>query len=202
MKKVVLVFTVMILIASCKTPFSETNTTTTLFNGKDLSGWTIYGTEKWYVEKGELISENGPDGAFGYLGTDKHYKNFELTLEFKQPLKGNGGVFVRSIINGTDVNGWQVEIGLPGHYTGGIHEYGRGWLVKPDLEKDKALKVRKWNRMKIKVVGAKLTTWLNGVQMATITDKKIGAGEGSIALQINSGKVNKTHWRNIEIKEL
>jgi|GEM_PF-3764329 len=32
-----------------------------LFNGKDLTGWTKHGTEKWYVDKGELICESGPD---------------------------------------------------------------------------------------------------------------------------------------------
>ena len=26
-----------------------------LFNGEDLSGWNIHGTEKWYVEDGELV---------------------------------------------------------------------------------------------------------------------------------------------------
>lgn len=32
-----------------------------LFNGKDLEGWTINGTEKWYVADGELVCESGPD---------------------------------------------------------------------------------------------------------------------------------------------
>jgi len=32
-----------------------------LFNGKDLTGWTIHGTEKWYAQNGELICESGPD---------------------------------------------------------------------------------------------------------------------------------------------
>ena len=32
-----------------------------LFNGKNLDGWKIYGTEKWYVDNGELICESGPD---------------------------------------------------------------------------------------------------------------------------------------------
>jgi len=36
-----------------------------LFNGKDLTGWTVYGTEKWYVEKGNLICESGPDKQYG-----------------------------------------------------------------------------------------------------------------------------------------
>ena len=82
-----------------------------LFNGKDLSGWTIYGTELWYVEDGLLICESGPDREYGYLGTDKPYKNFELTLEFKQGADGNSGVFFRSSIEGTRITGWQVEVG-------------------------------------------------------------------------------------------
>ena len=47
----------------------------TLFNGKDLSGWEVYGTEKWYVQDGELICESGPDSAYGYLATKEHFKN-------------------------------------------------------------------------------------------------------------------------------
>jgi hypothetical protein len=54
--------------------------TVSIFNGVDLSGWTIHGTEKWFVEKGELVCESGPDKKYGYLSTDKSYKNFELTL--------------------------------------------------------------------------------------------------------------------------
>ena len=38
-----------------------------IFNGKDLTGWTAHGTEKWYVENGELICESGPDKGYGYL---------------------------------------------------------------------------------------------------------------------------------------
>lgn len=32
-----------------------------LFNGRDLCGWDVYGTEKWYVEDGMLVCESGPD---------------------------------------------------------------------------------------------------------------------------------------------
>ena len=91
-----------------------------LFNGKDLSGWTIYGTEKWYVEDGLLVSESGPDKQYGYLAPDKYYDDFELTLEFKQEANGNSGVFVRSTVDGTKVSGWQVEVAPPGHDTGGV----------------------------------------------------------------------------------
>ena len=171
-----------------------------LFNGKDLSGWTIYGTEKWYVEDGLLVSESGPDAQYGYLATDKHYKDFVLTLEFFQEADGNSGVFIRSTVDGTKVSGWQVEVAPKGHHTGGVYEsYGRGWLIKPSAEKEKVLKEGAWNKMKIQLSGDELTSWLNGVEMVTIKDDKIGAGEGSIALQIHDGGGIKVKWRNIKI---
>lgn len=174
-----------------------------LFNGNNLNGWIPYGTEKWYVENGELICESGPNAQYGYLKTKKNYKNFILELEFKQEANGNSGVFIRSTVDGTKVSGWQVEVAPPRKFTGGIYEsYGRGWLIKPNPAKDSALKMGEWNYMKIKVIGSSITTWLNGTKMIHFTDKKIGAGEGGIALQIHDGGGIKVRWRNIYIKEL
>ena len=174
-----------------------------IFNGKDLSGWTIYGTEKWYVEDGLLICESGPDKKYGYLGTDKQYKNFELTLKFKQEADGNSGVFIRSTVEGTKVSGWQVEVAPKGKHTGGVYEsYGRGWLIKPSPEKEEILKVGELNTLKIRVDGDDLTSWLNGEEMITINDEKIGKGVGSIALQIHSGGGIKIKWKNLKVKEL
>ena len=176
---------------------------TTLFNGKDLTGWNIHGTELWYVEDGLLVCESGPEEKYGYLSTKKFYNDFILTLEFKQEANGNSGVFFRSTLEGTKISGWQVEVAPPGNDSGGIYEsYGRGWLIKPDPEKDKALKMGDWNRMKIKVVGDKVTTWLNGTQMISFTDEKIGRGKGSIALQIHDGGGIKVRWRNLKVKPL
>ena len=176
---------------------------TSLFNGKDLSGWKIHGTELWYVEKGLLVCESGPDKKYGYLSTNKFYDDFILTLEFKQEANGNSGVFFRSKLEGTKISGWQAEVAPPGNNSGGIYEsYGRGWLIQPDPEKDKALRMGEWNRMKIKVVGDKVTTWLNGTKMISLEDEKIGQGKGSIALQIHSGGGIKVKWRNLEIKSL
>jgi len=174
-----------------------------LFNGQNLDGWEINGTEKWYVEKGELICESGPDAEYGYLSTKEHYDDFELELEFKQEADGNSGVFFRSTVSGTIVNGWQVEVAPPNLHTGGIYEsYGRGWLIKPDPAKDQYLKMGSWNRMKIIANGNKVTTYLNGHEMVEILDEKIGNGKGGIALQIHSGGGIKVKWRNIKLKEL
>lgn len=171
-----------------------------LFNGNNLEGWINYGTEKWYVEDGLLVSESGPDAAYGYLATEEFYKDFELSLEFLQEADGNSGVFVRSTIDGTKITGWQVEVAPKGKHTGGVYEsYGRGWLIKPEPEKEEVLKEGEWNTMKIRMVGNQLTSWLNGVEMVSITDEKIGQGEGRVALQIHDGGGIRVKWRNIKI---
>ena len=174
-----------------------------LFNGKNLDGWIVHGTEKWYVEDGLLVCESGPDKEYGYLSTKKFYDDFELTVEFLQEANGNSGVFFRSTFEGTKVSGWQVEVAPPNHDTGGIYEsYGRGWLVKIPDEKENILKMGKWNEMKIRVVGGHVTTWLNGQQMVDIKDDNIADGKGAIALQIHSGGGIKVKWKNLKVKEL
>ncbi len=183
--------------------FAQKGKKQTLFNGKDLTGWKIYGTEKWYVEDGLLVCESGPDKEYGYLGTEKIFKDFELSVEFKQEANGNSGLFFHSSIEGTKIAGWQAEVAPPGSSTGGIYEsYGRGWLIKPEPEKDKALKMGEWNKMIVKVVGNNVTTFLNGMQMITLTDDKIGSKSGCVALQIHSGGGIKVKWRKLKIKEL
>ena len=174
-----------------------------LFNGKNLDGWNIHGTELWYVDNGLLICESGPDKGYGYLSTKKFYDDFDLTLEFKQEANGNSGVFIRSTFEGTKVSGWQVEVAPPGSDTGGVYEsYGRGWLIKPDKEKDKVLKMGKWNKMRIRVVGNQIQSWLNGTSMISLEDEMIGKGKGSIALQIHDGGGIKVRWRNLIVNEL
>ena len=154
-------------------------------------------------EKGELVCESGPDAAYGYLSTNKFYDDFILTLDFKQEADGNSGVFFRSTFEGTKVTGWQVEVAPPGKDTGGIYEsYGRGWLIKPDAEKDKVLKMGEWNTMKIRVMGNDVRTWLNGVEMVSLSDEGIGKGKGAIALQIHDGGGIKVRWKNIKVQSV
>jgi len=171
-----------------------------LFNGDDLTGWTIHGTELWYVEDGELVGESGPDAAYGYLATEASFKDFELTVEFLQEANGNSGVFIRSHVEGTRVSGWQVEVAPPGSHTGGIYEsYGRGWLIQPEPDKESVLRMGEWNTMRILVIGDRVTTWLNGVEMVDLVDEQIGKGEGHVALQIHDGGGIKVRWRNLRV---
>jgi len=191
----------LILLAICTSLFL--NAQKKIFNGKNLKGWTIHGTEKWYVDDGELVCESGPDKQYGYLSTNKKYKNFELTLKFKQEDNGNSGVFIRSSIEGVKISGWQVEVAPAGKHTGGIYEsYGRGWLIKPKPEDEQYLKQGEWNDLKIRVVDDVITTWLNGHEMITLKDDKIGQGDGFIALQIHDGGGIKVRWKDIRLKKL
>jgi hypothetical protein len=199
MKKIYLSILVLVILSAFALPAKKQS----LFNGKDLTGWKIYGTEKWFVEKGLLVCESGPDKQYGYLATDKFYKNFDLTLEFLQEADGNSGVFFRSTIDGTKISGWQCEVAPKGHDTGGIYEsYGRGWLKQIDDDKENILKPGEWNTMRIRVVGDKVQTWLNGQAMVDFSDEKIGQGNGSIALQIHDGGGIRVKWRNLVIEEL
>ncbi|NQV74618.1 MAG: DUF1080 domain-containing protein [Bacteroidetes bacterium] len=198
MKNVLLIVSLFLLSLG-----AQAQDTKKLFNGKDLTGWTIHGTEKWYVEKGNLICESGPENKYGYLSTDKNYKNFIMEYDFKLEANGNSGVFIRSTIDGTKISGWQVEVAPPGNGTGGIYEsYGRGWLTKPTAEEESGLSPEGWNKGKIEVNNDEITTWLNGKQISHLEDAKIGAGNGFIALQIHSGGGIKVRWKNIKIKEL
>jgi hypothetical protein len=184
-------------------PIVNQANTINLFNGNDLNGWIVYGTEKWYVEDGILVCESGPDAQYGYLGTEDYYKNFVLNLEFMQEANGNSGVFFRSTVEGTKVSGWQVEVAPPGLYSGGIYEsYGRGWLIKPSFGKDSSLIMGDWNKLTVKVEDSNVTTWLNGKKMISYSDKKIGDANGRIALQIHDGGGIKVKWRNIKIQNL
>ena len=172
----------------------------TIFNGVNLDGWNVYGTELWYVKDKELVCESGLDKGYGYLVTEKYYKNFILTLDFFQEQDGNSGVFFRSKIDGTKISGWQVEVAPPGFYTGGIYEsYGRGWLIKPDKKYSDVVKMNMWNSLKLMINGDEVKTWINGQEMVSLRDEKISVSEGSIALQIHDGGGIKVRWRDIKI---
>ena len=201
MKKYYLSFLLISLLFSCTK--NQKLETISLFNGENLDGWIIYGTEKWYVEDYELVCESGPDKEYGYLGTKENFDDFILTLQFKQENNGNSGVFFRSSVDGTKVKGWQVEVAPPGLHSGGIYEsYGRGWLIKPDSAKDSVVKMGEWNSMKIKVISDEVTTSINGTEMIKIKDSIIGKGIGGVALQIHDGGGIKVRWKNLRIKKL
>ncbi|MEZ4932818.1 MAG: DUF1080 domain-containing protein [Saprospiraceae bacterium] len=207
MKNFFLLLTLSTFLFTCSQSKKLTQTDaegyTSLFNHKDLTGWSIAGREKWYVEDGTLVCESGPYEEYSYLMSDSSFKDFDLQLEFKQEASGNSGVFIRSSIDGVKISGWQAEVAPHGNHTGGIYEsYGRGWLIKPNASLDDVLKEGEWNHYRIQAIGDEVTTWLNGIRMITLKDEKIGEATGQIGLQIHDGGGIKVRWRNIRIKKL
>ncbi len=172
-----------------------------LFNGTDLAGWQIHGTEEWYVDDGTLVCESGPDAGYGYLATDQVFGDFDLEVDFLQEANGNSGVFFRSWVTGTRIRGWQAEVAPPGHATGGIYEsYGRGWLARPDSSDEvAAFRPGDWNRLRVRVVGGLVQTWLNGVPMVEFEDPAIAEATGRVALQIHDGGGIRVRWRRLVI---
>jgi len=72
---------------------------TYLFDGKSFDGWHTYLidtiSDQWQIEDEVMFYKPDPDKAQGMnnLVTDKKYKNYELSLEWKISVDGNSGVF-------------------------------------------------------------------------------------------------------------
>ena len=68
-----------------------------LFNGKDLSDWTVEGDAQFVVEDGLLKIA----GGFGWLRSNARYTDFELHVEWRAEAEGfDSGVFVRTANDG------------------------------------------------------------------------------------------------------
>src|SRR5216683_6385432 len=152
-----------------------------LFNGHDLGGWIEVGHEKWTVEDGTIHGQ-AVTKEYGYLKTDKNYKDFEMTLRFKCEGDGNSGVFFHTDFKpGTaDVSqGLQFEIDCTiMQHTAGIYGDGRGWIVWPSPENETVVRMGEWNEYLLKVEGNHYVSRLNGVLMVEFTDPKPRSFDG------------------------
>ena len=176
-----------------------------LFNGKDLSGWTKIGDERWDVEDG-TIHGRAMTQQYGYLRTAKNYIDFHLSLKFKCEADGNSGVFVHAEFKpGTAdvVQGPQFEIdcGLNKH-TAGIYDVGRQWIVWPAPENETVVRADDWNEYLLKVEGNRYVARLNGIQMIDFTDPKPKGTDGGIALQLHSGGHGNMRFKDLYIRDL
>jgi N-acetylglucosamine malate deacetylase 1 len=174
-----------------------------LFNGKDLTGWKTHGQEKWLVDQGEILGETLTK-EYGYLSTDKTYRDFELKVKFKAEGTGNSGVFYHSTLDGVDIKGVQAEVDpRPGMFTGGLYESaGRGWLIKPEEAAQKALVIGGWNDMRVLVRGPHVQTWINGVPAVDYVDPTPKYTDGHVALQLHSGGEGRMRFKDITIREI
>lgn len=200
----------LIFSAFCFSGFSQVKWES-LFNGKNLKGWTkLNGTAEYKVEDGAIVGISKMNTPNTFLTTKKMYGDFILEFEFKVDDGLNSGVQFRSLSekdfqNGR-VYGYQFEIDPSKRaWTGGIYDEGRkGWLY--DLTQypvaQKAFKNQQWNKARIEAIGANIRTWVNDIPCANILDEQTASG--FIALQLhsigNAQQEGKTvAWRNIRI---
>ena len=135
-----------------------------LFNGKDLTGWTnAEGKEPgegWKVQDGLIYRES----SCGDLYTTKKYRNFILEFEFKIGDKGNSGVKYRSWNTTGFGLGYEYQIfddvnipdNPPRYRTGGLYD------VYPPFSSTEPIRVGEFNQGKIVVMGDYIEHWLNG----------------------------------------
>jgi hypothetical protein len=177
-----------------------------LFNGKDLKGWVQIGHERWEVADG-TIHGIAVTKEYGYLQTEKSYKDFQMSMRFKcEGEGGNSGVFFHVWFKpGTaDVSkGPQFEIDCTlGRHTGGVYEQARKWIVWPSPENESVVRPDEWNEYLLKVVGNHYIARLNGVVMIDYTDPKPESDDGPIALQLHSGGKGNYRFKDILIRDL
>jgi hypothetical protein len=176
-----------------------------LFNGHDLGGWIEVGHEKWTVEDGTIHGQ-AVTKEYGYLKTDKNYKDFEMTLRFKCEGDGNSGVFFHTDFKpGTaDVSqGLQFEIDCTiMQHTSGIYGDGRQWIVWPAPENATVVRKGDWNEYLLKVEGNRYVARLNSVPMIDFTDPTPKSFDGGIALQLHSGGAGNMKFKDIWLRDL
>jgi hypothetical protein len=185
-----------------------------LYNGKNLDGWTPLGGTCSFEAKGDTILGTTVKGSPStYLSTDKaDYTDFIFTAELKWEVQGNSGIQFRGQQkpdkNGVTVFGPQAEMeGIADgrNWSGGIYgQSAGGWYYPLWLEAHKkareALVADGWNRITIEAQGDTIKTWINGVPAAHLKNDKYK--QGFFSLQMHSGNAGKIHFRNIKVKEL
>ena len=188
---------------------------TTLFNGKDLDGWTQKnGTATYEVVDGTVKGTTSEGSPNSFLCTKREYGDFELQFEVKVHNKLNSGVQIRSQTkdkpNGR-VNGPQVEIEAGPGQAGLIYgEASGGWMSAPEKHKAKHehFKNGQWNSYKVIAKGPRIQTWINGEPVEDLVDEEKFKShpKGFIGLQVHGiGKKQgpfSVQWRNIKIREI
>ncbi|MEE2712109.1 MAG: PVC-type heme-binding CxxCH protein, partial [Planctomycetota bacterium] len=148
-----------------------------LFNGKDLAGWTHHLSKidvardaVWSVLPDGILDCKG--GPSGYIRTEKDYANFILELDWRFPGRpGNSGVLLRMV--GED-KVWpkSIEADLVSHGAGDILNMG-DFEMEVDEDRTRGARTQKihptnerpigqWNQYKITLFGGDLTLEVNG----------------------------------------
>jgi hypothetical protein len=170
----------------------------TLWNGRDLSGWTIFLADTtvapgsvWSASEGVLRIDTK---ASGYLKTEKSFSNYQLHLEWRWPRdaapNSNSGVMVH--LQGADAI-WpscfeaQLRAGNAGQVVGmGLDIPAAPMLNNrkraPRLQEPSERPFGEWNTYEIYCRGGSIEVFVNGVRQNYVEGLAVAAG--AIALQM------------------
>ena len=202
------------LLIAASVAFAANPGFNSLFNGKNLDGWTLVkGRGPGYVvEKGVLVC---PAEGGGNLMTDRDYANFVLRFDFKMEPGGNNGVGIRAPLEG-DIAYTGMEIQILDHdhpkYKG-IQPWQRhGSVYNVIPAKTGALKpAGQWNTEEITANGSRITVKLNGKiitdgDLKSVSDPEVIKKHPGISRTTGRigflGHGTRVEFRNIRIKEL
>jgi len=197
---------------------------TSLFNGKDLEGWTERNKSgSFRVENGTIIGTAKEGLGTTFLCTDELFSDFEFEFETKliDP-ELNSGVQIRSRNRPPKgkqkvgpVEGPQVEFAAknPDRGTRSGNIFGQSWgqwlTPKEEMRNHTFVKGGEWNHFRVLAVGDQVTTWINGEKVVTTTipaDRHETNAEGFIGLQIHGIKEGtgpfEVAWRKIRIRQV
>jgi hypothetical protein len=187
---------------------------TSLFNGKDLTGWKVGGNAASFsVQDGAIVS-NGPTAHCFYDGGvhNHNFTNFELQVEILTEPGANGGVYFHTDYQdqGFPAKGFEVQVNNT--HSDPIKSGSLYHVVDLGKEDIKSLvKDGEWFTEDILVQGKTVTIKLNGKQVVQWTQpedwggtrdfaqRRIGAG--TIALQGHDPR-SIVHYKNIRIRPL
>jgi len=162
-----------------------------LFNGKDLTGWTARGRAKWQVVDGVLTGS----GGLGHIYADPKHTDCEVRAMFKINEGGNSGLYFRSNPPADNPDGF------PRGFEAQVCNSGdafTGWLWKPGTPTAPAKRLitrnDHWFSLHVKAVGAHIQIWVNGQQMVDYHDDTYK--EGYIAIQCHDPRTV------VEIKDI
>lgn len=175
---------------------------TSLFNGKDLTGWSVIGDGVVTVEDGALIIQEGPSKEYSWVISEGSYEDFILHVRFKSE-RGNSGIQFRSEQDGGMVVGYQADIDLESDWiTGHLYDQGgRGSIAKAPENLIEQLPKDGWIDYEIVAAGDRVQLFMNGIKTVDLVDPE-GGKSGRIALQIHSGDGCRVHYKDIRILPL
>lgn len=147
-----------------------------MFNGKDLEGWTIRGKAIWEVKSGVLIGQ----GKNGHIYAPPELTDLEVKGTFRVSDQGGGsnsGLYFRSNPEAKNPEGYPRGYEAQICHTQDAHT---GWLWKPGAPTGKATKLitkdDEWFDMRIKAVGSNIKIWVNEELVMTYTDDEYKKG--------------------------